>query len=288
MSTTNTNRAKKRRLRRILTVLILCLLAAALVLWLLLRPREAAFTEETAKTGDISTYYSFSGNIETKERQSLLADKVMQIADILVEEGDRVQKGDVLLKTTMGEEITADIDGEVTAIYVEESATLIAGAQLIDLANYDDLQVTIRVDEYDLSTVSAGKEVTATINALGRDVSGTVSKVSREATTMNGVSYFTASVDLENDPDLRVGMSVEVRLLNQEAKGVTTLSVKAIQFDNENQPYVYIRDSDGKAVVQSVTVGINDGVTAQITEGVKPGDTVLIPKSDFMSSLLGE
>ena len=288
MSTASPNAAKKRRVRRIVVLLVVCLLAAAVVLWLLLRPREAAFTEETAKTGDIATYYSFSGNIETKERQSLLADKVMQIESILVEEGDRVEKGDVLLKTTMGEEITADIDGEVAAVYVEESATLMAGAQLMDLANYDDLQVTIRVDEYDLSTVSAGKEVTATINALDKDVSGTISKVSREATTLNGVSYFTASVDLESDPDLRVGMSVEVRLLNQEAKGVTTLSVKALQFDNENQPYVYVRDGDGKAVTRSVTVGINDGITAEITEGVQPGDTVLIPKSGFMSSLLGE
>ena len=187
----------------------------------------------------------------------------------------------------MGEKLLAKIDGEVTKIYVEESAQLMAGVQVMDLVNYDDLQVTIKVDEYDLSTIQAGKAVTATINALDKDVKGTVSKVSREAVTLNGVSYFTASVDLEKDASLLVGMSVEVKLLNQEVKGVTTLSMKALQFDNENKPYVYVKNAEGKTETKAVTVGINDGITVEIKDGVKAGDTVLLPKAGFSFPMMG-
>ena len=280
-------KAKKKLRRRIIAAVVLVLLIGTAATLFLLRPKDAAFTEETAKSGDIATYYSFGGNIEAKERQSVLADTMMQIKTLKVKEGDAVKKGDVLAETTMGGKIQAKIDGEFTTIYVEESAQLMAGAPVMDLVNYDELQVTIKVDEYDLGTIQAGKAVTATINALDKDVKGTVSKVSREAVTMNGVSYFTASVDLEKDASLLVGMSAEVKLLNQEVKGVATLSMKALQFDNENKPYVYVKNAEGKTVAKAVTVGINDGVTVEIKDGVKAGDTVFLPKTGFTFPMMG-
>lgn len=281
------DKAKKKLRRRIIAAVVLVLLIGTAATLFLLRPKDAAFTEETAKSGDIATYYSFGGNIEAKERQSVLADTMMQIKTLKVKEGDAVKKGDVLAETTMGGKIQAKIDGEITTIYVEESAQLMAGAPVMDLVNYDELQVTIKVDEYDLGTIQAGKAVTATINALDKDVKGTVSKVSREAVTMNGVSYFTASVDLEKDASLLVGMSAEVKLLNQEVKGVATLSMKALQFDNENKPYVYVKNAEGKTVAKAVTVGINDGVTVEIKDGVKAGDTVFLPKTGFTFPMMG-
>lgn len=280
-------KAKKKLRRRIIAAVVLVLLIGTAATLFLLRPKDAAFTEETAKSGDIATYYSFGGNIEAKERQSVLADTMMQIKTLKVKEGDAVKKGDVLAETTMGGKIQAKIDGEITTIYVEESAQLMAGAPVMDLVNYDELQVTIKVDEYDLGTIQAGKAVTATINALDKDVKGTVSKVSREAVTMNGVSYFTASVDLEKDASLLVGMSAEVKLLNQEVKGVATLSMKALQFDNENKPYVYVKNAEGKTVAKAVTVGINDGVTVEIKDGVKAGDVVFLPKTGFTFPMMG-
>lgn len=280
-------KAKKKLRRRIIAAVVLVLLIGTAATLFLLRPKDAAFTEETAKSGDIATYYSFGGNIEAKERQAVLADTMMQIKTLKVKEGDVVKKGDVLAETTMGGKIQAKIDGEITTIYVEESAQLMAGAPVMDLVNYDELQVTIKVDEYDLGTIQAGKAVTATINALDKDVKGTVSKVSREAVTMNGVSYFTASVDLEKDASLLVGMSAEVKLLNQEVKGVATLSMKALQFDNENKPYVYVKNAEGKTVAKAVTVGINDGVTVEIKDGVKAGDTVFLPKTGFTFPMMG-
>lgn len=199
-------KAKKKLRRRVIVIVVLVLLIGAAVSAFPAAPQGCRFLpRKRQKSGDITTYYSFSGNIEAKERQSILADKVMQIKTLKVKEGDTVKKVTSWPETTMGEKLLAKIDGEVTKIYVEESAQLMAGVQVMDLVNYDDLQVTIKVDEYDLSTIQAGKAVTATINALDKDVKGTVSKVSREAVTLNGVSYFTASVDLEKDASLLVG-----------------------------------------------------------------------------------
>lgn len=266
---------------------VILLLIIGIAVFFLLRPKQLAFDEVQAKTGEVTTYYSFSGNVEAKEKQSVLADKIMQISKIYVKEGDHVNKDDVLMETTGGEQIKAEIDGEVTTLYVEENAPAAAGTQLLDVINYDDLQVTVKVDEYDVKAVTQGKQVQVTIGALdNKEVTGTVSKVSRQAVVANGISYFTASVDLEQNSDLLVGMSAEVELQNQKVTDVVTLSVDALQFDDYNQPYVYYYNDMGKVETKPVKVGVNDGITAEITEGLQAEETVLAPKKSEMEAMM--
>ncbi len=268
---------------------VVLLVVIGLVVFFVARPKDQGFEEVKTQTGDITTYYSFSGSVESKEKQSVLADKMMQISSIHVQEGDIVHKDDVLMETTAGEQIKAEIDGEVTKLYVEESSPVAAGSQLIDLVNYDDLQVTVKVDEYDVKALQEGKQVTVSIGALDdKEVSGTISKVSRQAVVANGLSYFTASVDLEQDPDILVGMSAEVEMVNQQVSGVVTLDMEALQFDAYNHPYVYYRNEQGKVDTKTVEVGINDGNTVEITEGLQAGETVLVPKKSGMEAMMQE
>lgn len=280
-------RTKKKKKWIVLGVVLLVVIG--LVVFFVARPKDQGFEEVKTQTGDITTYYSFSGNVESKEKQSVLADKMMQISSIHVQEGDIVHKDDVLMETTAGEQIKAEIDGEVTKLYVEESSPVAAGSQLIDLVNYDDLQVTVKVDEYDVKALQEGKQVTVSIGALDdKEVSGTISKVSRQAVVANGLSYFTASVDLEQDPDILVGMSAEVEMVNQQVSGVVTLDMEALQFDAYNHPYVYYRNEQGKVDTKTVEVGINDGNTVEITEGLQEEETVLVPKKSGMEAMMQE
>ena len=135
----------------------------------------------------------------------------------------------------------------------------------------------MRVDEYDIFVVEPGKQVEVTVNALGRTISGTVSKVSREAVNVNGISYFTASIDLESDPDILVGMSTEIKMVKESVFDVVTLSMGALQFDDRNRSYVMVEANGGRPRVRYVTVGLNDGVNVEILDGLKAGDVVLIP-----------
>lgn len=268
---------------------IVLLIIIGLIIFFVTRPKNQEFEEVKAETGDITTYYSFSGNVESKEKQSVLADKMMQISSIHVQEGDAVQKDDILMETTAGEQIKAEIDGEVTKLYVEESSPVTAGSQLIDLVNYNDLQVTVKVDEYDVKAVQEGKEVTVSIGALdNKEVTGTISKVSRQAVMANGLSYFTASVDLPQDEEILVGMSAEVEMVNQQVSGVTTLDMDALQFDSYNNPYVYYWNDQGKVDTKPVEVGINDGSVVEIMEGLQQEETVLVPKKSGMEAMMQE
>lgn len=151
---------------------------------------------------------------------------------------------------------------------------------MVTLTDYSDLQVVIKVDEYDIASLSPGQEVTVLVNALDEEITGEIAKVSKEATSVNGIAYFTASIDLGDHSELLVGMSTEVSILSQSAPNATTLSMKALQFDHQNQPFVYYRDNSDKVVTKAVKVGINDGNTVEILEGVKIGEVVLIPRDN--------
>lgn len=173
--------------------------------------------------------------------------------------------------------VKAEINGVVADITAKENQTLALGSPIMNVVNYDTLIVTVKVDEYDLAAVSVGKEVSLNVNALDLQIGGVISKISKQATVVNGVSFFPTKITIDDNENLRVGMSCEIKIINKSVKGVTAISMKALQFDNYNEPYVYYRDEKGNVATKRVTAGINDGNTVQILDGVKSGDVILVP-----------
>lgn len=244
-----------------------------------MKPTVSSYEQVQAKKGDIATYYSFSGNVETKDRQSVVADSMLQISDIKVNEGDIVKEGDVLATTTTGTKIKAKIDGEIVKIDVEDNAQVMAGAPLMSIVDYDHLKVNVKVDEYDIRAMEKGKEATVKIGALDKEVKGTISSISKEGEIMNGITFFMATIDLTKDKDTRIGMSAEVELPGENAKDVVTLPMTAISFDDNNQPYVLKQGTDNQEIKTEIETGINDGTTVEVKSGITAGDTILYKKA---------
>ena len=267
---------KKKALFTLIVILIL-IPVVILARGAINRARGTTYIEETAITRTIKTYYSFSGIIEAINRQTVLSLQLMQVKKIHVRQGDRVSEGDVLLTPSMGEAVKAGITGEVASVYVEEGAQLTGGTKLFELVEYDNLKVTIKVDEYDLKAIAVGMPVEIIINALDTQVDGEVASISREAVNVNGVSYFTSVIHLEKDVSLRVGMSTEVRLENKTVADALSLGMDAVQFNSEDEPYVLIRDDNGDITAVSVETGLNDGASVEIKAGLEAGQVVLIP-----------
>lgn len=272
---------KNKGKKKIVIWSIVGVIMIAVISLLAFSPRgNGDFQEEVAVKGDITTYYSFSGTVEAKNRQSIASHKEMHIEKVHVKEGEKVKKGDVLLKNGFGEEIKAEIDGEVSKVYVKENSHVLPGDQLIDVVNFTDLQTNVKVDEYDLKYLKVNKEVKVTINALEKEVKGRITAISKEATNENGVSYFIATIDLAKDDALKIGMSAEAKVLKEEAKAVTTLPMDVIQFDSKNKPYVLLPSEKGLPTKKYITTGINDGLVIEVKNGITPGDVVVFTDNE--------
>lgn len=179
---------------------------------------------------------------------------------------------DTLVKQIGDREVKAEMDGIVSKIYVNTGVTLNAGTVVMDILDTNSVQAVVKVDEYDYSTMQVGNEVTVYIDALGLEVPGKVSSIDMQATAASGMAYFNAEVEFEHDSSVLGGMSVEVKSLKDSAKDTVLISMDALLFDKLNQPYVQYKDEKGKLQTKYVTVGINDGMTAEIIEGVSEGE----------------
>ena len=273
-------RRKKRRKWPWIVLVILVLLIAAFVLSLR-KTAAQSLTEEIAQRRDIVTYYSFSGSLIPVTDEVQTAKDTLKVKELYVKEGDRVAEGDALLRGSDGTRVYAAYSGTIEELYAQLDDTLQPGSQIARIVDYDALEVSVDVDEYDIDAIQEGKEGDVYLNALDVTVPGTVTEIARNATTESGVSYYPVKLEVEAAQNVRSGMSVEVNILNQQALGVVSLSLDALSYDEYNRPFVYLKDAEGKLVAQYVETGVSDGQYIEILSGVSEGDAVYYQSNDL-------
>lgn len=235
-------------------------------------------TEYRVKSEDIVDDDRFTGVIESQNRQEVIATSSQQIADIYVSEGEQVPVNKDLYITTTGEVIRSTIAGEVSKVYYEKDNTVSVGGKIMEIVDYSNLQINLKVEENQLSDIEVNTSAEINIDSIDRSINGIVSEISREATNEKGVAYFTAKVNFTGDADIRIGMNAEVIIVEESEEDVLTVPVDAIQFTGDDKTYVNIKNDTGKVASRMVTTGITDGVKIEITEGLNEGDIVLIPE----------
>ena len=269
---------------------ILAAIALLVAMWLILVNRTSesvAYSQMTAQQGDLTTYFNFDGIVHAKRSQTITAQAADTVKTVYVAQNAQVKKDDRLYKTESGLTVRAGIDGEVTGLYVHEGDVIAAGEKTAEIMDLDDLEVRLSVDEYDVAAMIPGTPIDVTVLALDRSFSGTVTSLDKNGTASGDLSYYTAYADLEDAQGVYPGMQVSAKVLRSQALGATILKTDAIQFDDYNRPYVLMYSADGKDTVRvSVSVGVSDGVYCEITEGLKPGDTVLVPSGMSMQQIM--
>ena len=269
---------------------ILAAVVLLIVAWMMLFNKTSesiAYSQMTAQQGDLTTYFNFDGTVRAKRSQTITAQAADTVKTVYVAQNAQVKKDDRLYKTESGLTVRAGIDGEVTGLYVHEGDVIAAGEKTAEIMDLDDLEVRLSVDASDVTAMTPGTPVEVTVLALDRTFSGTVTSLNKNGTASGDLSYYTAYADLRAEEGVYPGMQVSAKVLRSQALGATILKTDAIQFDDYNRPYVLMYSADGKDTVRvSVGVGVSDGVYCEITEGLKPGDTVLVPSGMSMQQIM--
>ena len=269
---------------------IILAIAAVFAAWLMIFSKgtqSAVYTDVQAVTGNLETYYNFDGLVKAKRTQTITSAQAGTVRTVYVRQNEQVKKGAKLYRLDDGETVQADMAGEVTGLYIEEGSVVSAGettAQIIDMSS---LEAELKVDEYDVAAVTPGMPVQISVLATGGQFTGNVTALDKNGTASGDLSYYTAAVALESGEGVYPGMQISAKILREKAENAVLLRQDAIQFDEYNKPYVYMRGADGKEVVQvGVSVGASDGIYCEITDGLKTGDTVLKPSGMSMAELM--
>lgn len=270
---------KKSKKRKILIWLIVLVLIAGGVLYTASRNSQTIFEEETARTQTIETYYTFSGNVEPESARVVNATYKGTVREWKFAEGDKVEKDKYVMVPKSGNQVKTPVAGTISDIYVDPDEEFTMGDPLFRVADYDHPQVKIKVDEYDVAAIEKGMAVDVKIHATGNVLNGTVHRIAQEATVSNDMAYYEVIVHLPQDGTLAMGLTCEVIVPRERAENVTTLSMDAIQYDENGKPFVYCYNRNNEIVEQSILLGINDGSIVEIKDGIRSGEVVLVPPS---------
>ncbi len=268
-------------------VIIAVIAVAAFGIIRMNKESNSSYTEEIARTQDISAYYTFSGNLSAKSSKTVTATAKTNVKEILFSEGDTVKKNDIIVRLTNGNTLRSPMDGTISNLNIEEGDEITIGQAVFRVADYDHPEIIFMVDEYDRPALTVGQEVDVTILSTGKTFIGTVAKIAQEATVSGDMAYYEVKLTLEPDADLVMGLSCEIRVLSKSVQNVTTLPVDAIQYDSDGKPFVYCYNRSNEVIKQDVTLGISNGTIIEIVSGIRSGETVLVPAKNSFSPLSG-
>lgn len=227
--------------------------------------------------------------VHAKRSQTITAQAADTVRSVYVVQNQQVRKGDRLYRTDGGETVKAEIDGEVTGLYIHEGDVIAAGAKTAEIIDLENLEVQLSVDEYDVGAMTKGKAAEVTVLAQGGAYDGVVTALDKNGTASGDLSYYTAYVDLEKTEGVYPGMQVSAKVLRSHAENAVLLKMDAVQFDEYNKPYVLVRRKAGEEPVHTpVTVGASDGVTCVIESGLAAGDTVCVKNGMSVMELMIE
>lgn len=156
-------------------------------------------------------------------------------------------------------------------------------AVIYDMSNYT---FEMLVDELDVKSVKAGQSVNITADAVsGKTFSGTVTNVSLQSSTSNGVTNYPVTVTLNDGLDeLLPGMNVDGVIILDEAKDVIAIPADSLMRGNT----VYVKDDSVKEKIGNVPAGfrsveVSAGLISkdyvEIKSGLTEGEEVYVVQS---------
>jgi HlyD family secretion protein len=183
--------------------------------------------------------------------------------------------------------IYAPIDGKVLRVFQESSAVVMPGTSLVQLGDPTDLEVEIDVLSRDAAKIRTGNLVLFEHWGGAAPLHGRVRVIEPSGFTKIstlGVEEQRVWIicDIEETPAQRPniadGFRVEARIVIDEAQNALRVPTSSL-FRAGDDPAVF-RVVEGVVHTQKVKVGRQNGLEAEILEGLSEGDQVVLHPSD--------
>ena len=178
--------------------------------------------------------------------------------------------------------IIAPMSGTVVNIPVEQGQTVIASQitpVMISLAQMDVITVRARVPEADVMRVKVGQKAKfSTLSYENRKYEGQVRVIQPIPVRMGNAVFYNVLFEVDNkDRSLLSDMTVQVNIETGSAKQVLTIPMVALgERDAEGLYKVQVLEVGGKYTQRMVRIGLQDSGKAQVLEGVKVGEKLLL------------
>jgi len=260
-----------------------------------LRQAELAFRRQQSLLAQDSTareaYESAQATLDVTRAEIAQLDAQIAQAEIQVDTA----------KVNLGyTRITSPMDGMVVAIVTREGQTVSAiqsAPTIIKVAQVDTMTVKAQISEADVVRVRPGQKVYFTIlgepdrryyaelraiepapDSIMQEDNANSLMASSSSQSTSAAVYYNGLFDVPNpDEKLRISMTAQVSIvLAEAAQSLAVPSAALGARDADGRYAVRVVDGEGAASERKVSIGINNNVSAQVLDGLKEGERVVI------------
>jgi len=173
-------------------------------------------------------------------------------------------------------DLIAPFDGQVTDITttaVWDTVGITDGVTLQSKA----LHFEAEVDESDYNLIKIGQKITLTFDAYPKDIfTGKVTTIGKSGVkTTGGAINIIVNVAFDKAPENLVsGLNGEAEFIVSETSDVITIPREYLTLKNDKNYVTVLKN--GRPQEQEVTLGLSSSSQGQITQGLNPGDVIVI------------
>ena len=230
-----------------------------------------------------STFFALGNLQEIPSNHSVVSSRISgRVSDLFVIAGDRVTKGDIVVKVESRQpgapviELTAPASGMVADSHVRLGEPVDPSKELLDILNLDQLWAIARVPQREAAKIKLGTKARIQVPAMGGEaVEGSLIRFGTSADAESGT--FDAIFLIENSGDqLRPGMRAEFSIITSVREAITVVPKEAVQGPVTDR-VVYVQDFDlpNSFIKSPVVTGEENDQYLEIIEGLFPGDEVV-------------
>lgn len=178
--------------------------------------------------------------------------------------------------------VRAPFSGRVAGKPLQVGAFAGPGTPVVRIVGSEGIYFESDVPEVQISRVETGMAVRISVDALnGRSFNGRVVGINPSAESLGRL--FKVRIQLDGMPEgLKAGMFARGQLELSRRDDVITLPISAV-LNEASRSFVYVV-SGGEAIQREVKAGLQQGGRIEITQGLQPGEQVIIKGQNLVQS----
>jgi len=173
-------------------------------------------------------------------------------------------------------QITAGIDGIVSARHVEPGEVAEIGRSLVSIVDPSDMEAQLMVSKRDINNINSNTRVELLIGGMVSE--GWVKRISPEA--QSGSGLYSVVVGLDAGSGARPGTYLEGRFLVDRKENVLVIPSDVVMFRGNRQFVYVVRDNadnaDKKAGLVEIEIGEGRNGRVIVTSGLNAGDQLIV------------
>lgn len=281
-----------KKLKKILAILILMAIVGTITFFI---GRQIGLNTDTSSTNTtieevtvgtqtIKKTLTNSGEIKSATTEQLSLSTSYYFETMCVEEDDIVKEGENILKYTNGTYLTAPYDLVITNISVPETKNKATSSNYIEVQNMKNLIISMSINESEIANICLDQNVEISLTAdTSKTYTGKITKIDGVGNYSSSGTTFPIEVTLENDGNIKIGMSVSCVINIQELTDVLAVPINGVQINGDRKYVLVVENGETKEV--DIETGLSNNEYVEVKSGLNGGETIQVVTTTKQSTI---